>query len=310
MADSYYVDFINKSGRTWTMGVYQTLPDSLGLESVSWLQTTVADGGESGVAWEIDYLAMLANYRQLGGKGVYKASQKKTTSLGKKWKIVYKEGVQQLVEDGAADRPDQIYIFNDSGETATPGFGMSGQGSVFKREIFSGTGAQFIVKPTYWVGLFNQLVLGEVISSNVTVGPEKIQFGEGQNLATVTARVDGSTLKMDIKYGRLTALSMDHVNARIDAMSRQRREHGEVDEDEDNATSGTLRDGDSHPWAARTYDHLSFDWVSTVGTGKCSVKLGDDAATSYSVPQADIAVNQKSGKLTNNSGKTIKYKLW
>lgn len=308
MAESYYIDFVNNSGKTWTMGVYQTLPDSIGLESVSWLQTAVPDGGESGVSWNIDYLAMLANYNQTGGKGVYKASQKKTTSLGKRWKIVYKDGVQQLVEDGNADRADQIYIFNESGETASPGFGMSGQGSVYKREIFSGTGAQFVVKPTYWVGLFNQLVLGEVISSNVTVGPEKIQFGEGQNLATVTAKIDGSTLKMDIKYGRMTSLSMDLVNARINAMNLQQQRLSRGEEAVD-AVNGTLTAGNSHPWSARTFDHLSFDWVGTVGSGTCSVKIGD-VATSYSVPQADIPLDKKEGKLTNNTDKTIKYKLW
>ena len=126
MAEAYYVDFVNESGRTWIMGVFQTLPDSLGLE----------------------------------------------------------------------------------GETAMPGIGMSDQGSVYQRELVSGMAAQFTVKPTYWVGLFNQLVLGEVVSSNVTVGPEKLQFGEGQNLATVTTRDDGEKLKMEIKYGHMTALSI------------------------------------------------------------------------------------------------------
>lgn len=309
MPESYYIDFVNNSGRTWTMGVYQTLPDSVGLESVSWLQTTVADGGESGVSWDVDYLAMLASYKQTAGKGVYKASQKKATSLGKRLRIVYSEGIQQLVEDGAADRPDQIYIFNDSGETANPGIGMSGQGAVYKKEIFSGTGSQFVVTPTYWVGLFNELVLGQVISSNVTVGPEKIKFGEGQNLATVTARVDGNTLKMDIKYGRMTSLSMDLVNARISAMSRQRQqltqeENGIVDE-----VNGTLKAGSSHPWAARTFNHLSFDWAGVHGNGKCSVKI-DDTTTSYAVPQQDIQLNGEAGKLTNNTDRTITYKLW
>ncbi|RJS24029.1 hypothetical protein DRW03_10490 [Corallococcus sp. H22C18031201] len=100
-----YVDFINNTGRTWTMGLYQTLPDSPGLESVSWLQSTAADGGETGVEWTVDYQAMLANYKQIGGRGVYKASQKKGTMLGKRWKVIYSESVQQLVEDGSAERP-------------------------------------------------------------------------------------------------------------------------------------------------------------------------------------------------------------
>jgi len=31
---TYYVDFNNQTDRTWTMVVYQTLPDSVGLDSV------------------------------------------------------------------------------------------------------------------------------------------------------------------------------------------------------------------------------------------------------------------------------------
>jgi rhizosphere induced protein len=305
MAEKYYIDFVNHSGRTWTMAAYQTLPDSVGLVSVSWLQTTAADGGESGVSWEVDYLAMLGNYKQEGGKGVYKTAQKKTTALGKRWKIVYKEGLQQLVEDGAADRPDQIYIFNDSGEIATPGFGMSGQGAVYKSEVLSGTGAQFVVTPTYWVGLFRQVVLGEVISSNVVVGPEKLTFPSGFNLATVTARLDGSTLKMGVTYGRMSAVNMSVVEAHLGSLARLSGGSSELD-----ATSGTLQAGKSHPWeASDRYDHLSFDWAGGAGNGKVSVKI-DDAATSYTVPQADIAVNKQAGKLTNNTDKTISYKLW
>lgn len=40
-----------------------------------------------------------------------------------------------------------------------------------------------------------------------------------------------------------------------------------------------------------------------------SVIVGDDDAHSYDVPQANIAVDRKSGKLTNNTTKTINYTL-
>lgn len=207
MAQAYFVDFNNKSGRTWTLAVFQTYPDSVGLQSVSWLQTKAADGGSSGVSWKVDYQAMLANYKQEGGRGVYKASQKKGSLLGKRWKIVYEEGLQQLVADGDADRPDQIIIANESGELACPGIGMSGEGAVFKRDVYSGSSAQFIVKPTYWVGLFNDVVRGEVISSNVVVGPVALKFEEGRNRATVNADVRGGSIALDIVSCRVTLRS-------------------------------------------------------------------------------------------------------
>ena len=75
--------------------------------------------------------------------------------------------------------------------------------------------------------------------------------------------------------------------------------------------SGTLKSGNAHSWKKNTYSELSFDWadVRNPGTGDCSVKLGD-AATSYSVPQASLAITKSlAGKLTNNTDKTISYKL-
>lgn len=302
---NYYVDFVNESERVWTMGIYQTYPDSVGLESVSWLQTRAANGGETGVAWKVEYQAMLADYKQPDGRGVYKASQRRNTLLGRKWRVDYEEGVQQLFEDGEADRPDQVIIANQSGERANTGIGMSGQGSVFKRDVFSGSSAQFIVKPTYWMGLFNDLVRGEVIGSNVMVGPQKLVFEGGRNLATVTARIIASSITVDIQYSTRAAASLKAVDEHALALNQIAYIEG------DRRTQNTLRPGaPPHPWKKHEYSRLSFDWADphNPGNGKCSVKLGD-RAHSYSVPQQNLAINGESGSLTNNTDKTITYCL-
>jgi hypothetical protein len=73
----------------------------------------------------------------------------------------------------------------------------------------------------------------------------------------------------------------------------------------------TLAQGKSHSWDRNNYSTLAVSWPDPTnpGTGKVSVRLGDDAATSYSVPRAGIAIQQKAGKLTNNTDKTISYTL-
>ena len=86
--NSYYVDFNNDTPQTWTMAVYQTLPSSIGLESVSWKQTTVPQSGASGVAWDVLYNVAIANYQQIGGIGVYKASQTLKAELGSSWELL------------------------------------------------------------------------------------------------------------------------------------------------------------------------------------------------------------------------------
>jgi hypothetical protein len=202
--DKYYVDFNNLTDRTWSMAVYQTIPNSIGLDSVAWKLSTVPTHGFSGVDWVVDYNVALAEYRQDAPLGVYCASQALTTHLGYEWDIIYKDGVQQLslVQALSPELQDHILINNKSGLEANPGIGMAGMGSVYKRNVLSNASAQFKVTPTYWVGLFRDVQRGEVISSNVEVGPIKLQFAEGSNVATVTATREGDSIEYYANYSR------------------------------------------------------------------------------------------------------------
>ncbi|GAB6040364.1 hypothetical protein [Endothiovibrio diazotrophicus] len=103
------------------------------------------------------------------------------TTLGKEWEIVWEDGLQQLREVGDAPRPEQVVIKNRSNRIANPGIGMAGAASVYKRNTLAGSAAQFEVHPTYYFGLFNNLVRGEVIDSNVIVGPLTLAYPSGFN---------------------------------------------------------------------------------------------------------------------------------
>lgn len=219
---TYFADFVNDTDRTWTMAVYQELPNSIGLDSVSWKQTTVPTSGESGVTWEVLYNVALADYVQTGGIGVYAASQILSAQLGSAWDIVFEDNVQQLQLVGSAPEPDQILINNVSGILANPGIGMSDAGSVYKRDVNSGASAQFEVTPTYWAGLFNNVELGEVISSNVIVGPVQLQYPSGNNRATLTASLDGDNIVLDVSYSSSTSLALSTAERRITSLQSMR----------------------------------------------------------------------------------------
>jgi hypothetical protein len=211
MATTYYVNFSNQtgqpggSGTTYTFGVFQTIPNMQpqNLQSVSWLQSTVPPSGSSGVSFQLTYNALLANYSQTGGKGVYSANQNVGSPLGTAWKVVYQNGVQQLVPYPDAPVPppaDTISIFNASGLPANPGIGMSGAGSVYTNNVLSGAGSYFQVTPTYYVSAYTNLVLGEVISSVVGLPAQQIKFNAPYNAANVVLSVVGSTISMNITY--------------------------------------------------------------------------------------------------------------
>jgi hypothetical protein len=223
---TYYVDFVNYTPDTWTLGVYQTLPSSPGLDSVSWLQTTNPKQGTSTVTWQITYNVAIANYVQNDSIGVYNSSQILDTSLGTAWKIIMQGNAQQLELDTDAPTPpaDQINISNQSGHLANPGIGMYGNASVYQNEIYGGSTAEFIVKPVYWAALFNSLIEGEVISSNVSVGPQQLQFVSGQNLATVEATIVGENINLDVKYGNRASVDMTQVKQRIYNQEMRRKQ--------------------------------------------------------------------------------------
>ncbi|MET1535191.1 hypothetical protein [Burkholderia sola] len=129
----------------------------------------------------------------------------------------FPDNFKKMVPGSGSVPPDSVLINNKSTNLANLGIGMSGQGSVFKKGVVSGASAQFQVTPTYWVGLFNSLVLGEVISSNVVVGPLQLSYPSGQNLATVNAYMDGNTIKLNVTYGQQVAVENSVVDRIIAA---------------------------------------------------------------------------------------------
>lgn len=214
----YSVDFANETNETWTLAVYQELPNSPGLDSVSWKQTTVPTSGDSGVQWEIQYLACLANYRQDGGKGVYKASQKLGTNLGQKWQCKSQDGVQQLFTDGKTT-DGQLLIANNSLLLANLGIGMDGDISLVKRGVYSGNSAQFTVKPKYYVALFKDLTQGEIISGNQIHGPIEIVFSGGQVTKEYVARIEGESFVFEEIGGQKLVAPMAQIRERIAMLS-------------------------------------------------------------------------------------------
>jgi len=199
---NYYVNFANMTDRTWTMAVYQTFPESPGLDSVAWKRTTVPTHGFSGVDWTVEYNVALADYAQTTPLGVYTASQVLDTQLGSEWEVIFQDEVQQLNFVGSlgSDLREYIVIHNDSGLVANPGIGMSGYGSAYQRDVLSNNAAQFKVTPVYWVGLFRSVVLGEVISSNVEAGPLRLEFDGGNNVADISAYRKGDSMELATVY--------------------------------------------------------------------------------------------------------------
>ncbi|WP_437923041.1 hypothetical protein WMF37_28905 [Sorangium sp. So ce291] len=199
-SDLSYVDFNNQTNQTWTMVIFQTLPGLTSRDSVSWKQATAPPSGIGGVSWASTFNVVIASYTATDGGGAYKESQTLSASLGSAWSVSFTDGVQQLMRVGETAR-GQIRIINDSDRLANLGVGVDGQGSVYQRGVLGKVAAQFVMSPTYWVGLFEQAQLGQVVSTQViNLGPWKLRFSSGQNLATVTASIDEENIRVNVEY--------------------------------------------------------------------------------------------------------------
>jgi hypothetical protein len=191
---------------------YTPLPD---LDSVSWKQMRVPPSGRSGVRWETTYNVVLGDYRQEGGVGYYTASQILPAAMGTQWTIMFADGTQRLIPDGEAPEPDEIVIRNMSGSSANPGVGMDGSAAAYRRDRLSNSNSLFKAAPapTYHAALFQNLVLGEVIGSNVLVGPWELTFTGNADKATVIAEEIEGTIIVTVNYSTTSALIKERIQA-------------------------------------------------------------------------------------------------
>jgi hypothetical protein len=207
---NFIVNFKNDTDSVWTMSVYQLLPAGAGLDSVSWQQITAPPSGYGSppVSWDISYNVVLGLPSEREGADYYQLSQVLQCDPGTSWDIVYKDNVKQLIESGTA-QPNHIVINNKSGLIACPGIGMSGYGAVYKNNVLSGMNTRFIAAPSYWVGLFQELLPGDVISDNVIAGPLELNFPANISEALLTVHIEGETLILDLSYLQSKVLRLE-----------------------------------------------------------------------------------------------------
>jgi hypothetical protein len=217
---SYSVKFVNDKStkQTWTMAIYQTIPNMGVFDNVAWKQASAPSSGTKSVGWTLLYNSALADFFSAGDMGVYESSQILDTDLGKSWQVVNPDGTQQLKPLGTAPA-GYIYITNNSGMKANVGIGIDGAGSIYQRGMLSGSTAQFKVTPKYYASIFNNVVLGEVISTAVSAtDPVEVIFAGGITSVTLTAWVEGETLffgDKSAKTGSFVATPMALVNERL-----------------------------------------------------------------------------------------------
>ncbi|WP_452601037.1 hypothetical protein [Pontimicrobium sp. MEBiC06410] len=213
---SHTIQFNNKTKDAWTFCIYQQLPNTIDLDSVSWKQERTAPSGEALIKWDVTYLVGLAKYNK--EKNVYTPTQKKETNLGKEWICENKDAVLQLIAGGETNASN-ILIRNRSGEIANLATGMDNSITVVKREVYSGLNIPFTIAPKYYVALFTNLVEGEVIFDNQICGPLEVVFANGQTSKVYEARVEGANFILE-EVGTVNRIIVSHKEVQSRKMSK------------------------------------------------------------------------------------------
>lgn len=137
------------------------------------------------------------------------------TEPDKRWKVIYKDDVKQLVSDGEA-HSGTIEVNNQANEIVNAGLGMDNAALFYRPDLFSGSKSSLSLDLSTWAGLFDSVKKGEVIPTDSVTEPVKLEFPLDYAYAKLTASQSGATILLTISYGRALPLLMGSFNNEID----------------------------------------------------------------------------------------------
>ena len=193
----YTIQFLNTTDTDYCFFVYQKYPNSSGLQSVAWKVKKLPKQWESrdAVQWTMEY--GLATTFQLGD--VFNTKQFKDVQLSSFWQLAPDSNgdtsLQPMTAPPGKKVPDEVMLTNSMGKNETAGFTLS-DNLISVKTFNEGESAQFVVNKTYYVGLFRDIQVGQLLSSDIINNSVAVEFPDDFTVATVTAFNDGGTYKL------------------------------------------------------------------------------------------------------------------
>jgi hypothetical protein len=164
----YYVDFNNMTDNTWTMAVYQTIPNANGPDGGECERTQVPPFSTDGLAWEKDFIAPPNSVQNAPGQAMENA-------LEHEWNIVYRDGVQQL-RSGPPSPPDM------------------------ENKVPNNTSEDSEETTTCWVCLFRNVQADKSLGGDMDIGPIELRFPRGSNAAVIALSGEGESITHGTTY--------------------------------------------------------------------------------------------------------------
>ena len=191
MATEYHVQLVNSTKEAYHFGIYQTFPDSPGLQSVAWQIARLGHGAEETVSWKLEYSVAITNWD--ASKNAYRGKQISPAELKKTYEVKTVDGdIPDINDDpigGAAD--GHIKLANNTKEPLKMGFGIDGKLLVIQDGVHPGETSEFYVHPKYYVACYRSIKPGQMVDAGVQLEPVELRFDRGYTTYKVEAVDDG-----------------------------------------------------------------------------------------------------------------------
>jgi hypothetical protein len=223
---NFSATLVNQTDSVWTLAVFITIPNAAGMLSVAWqVSPAVAPTGNDGVTWNDGANVCIGTSTTTSGVQVFKQNLSQPAAADQWWAVTSNSGALTLTLTQNAPTPGQIQVTNSSTQVTNVALGYSGSAAVYAPNLLINAATGFIPIPQYWA-LITQSVPkpGQVVAyattpspsqparrtANVQQGtgqflpPKALNFPANQTAATVTLKLDGSSLNASIVYAPLT----------------------------------------------------------------------------------------------------------
>ena len=200
----YTINFINDTDENYFFGVYQKFPNSPGIQSIAWQVRRVSKRGSipttSKVSWTMSYGIAIANWDQ--NQKEYTGSQKVDTDLGNVYEVVSEGEFPNInPKSTGTTSKGQILFENNTKNPAMDldmGFTVANNIIAIQPKVHSGNKAIFEVHPAYYVCLYRNIKVGQLVTSGVVFGPVEVEFKNGLTSIGVEAYMDNGSYKLEV----------------------------------------------------------------------------------------------------------------
>ena len=202
---SYTINFVNDTDEAYFFAVYQDFPSSPGLRSVAWQVRRLPERGSvpstNRVSWTMSYGISIANWD--ADQKEFTGSQQQHAELDNSYEVISNGEFPSINPEstGITEKGQIMFLNNTKPPNAMDldmGFTVANNIVAVQPKVHSRETTIFDVHPSYYVALYRNIKLGQLVDSGVVVGPVDVIFRDGVATKTVTAYMSSGQYKLKV----------------------------------------------------------------------------------------------------------------